>query len=176
MKKINYLYFICTTLMWLCIDKLLSILTHYHPAWLLLLPAYCCWYILSAPFFYIIKKRKGVKKEFVTYYYMESQWATFWIDLSNRELAYLCMLNPFKIHYLPLDYINNAKIDVRYSKDKKYIDHVNCIFFINYRRTKIRVATRGRYNLIKAEGEGTEIINRVQKFINLLNRNCETYL
>ena len=162
--------------MWLCIGKLLSILTHYHPAWLLLLPAYCCWYILSAPLFYHHQKRKGVKDGFRTIYCMEAEWTTFWIDFSNKELAYLCMFNPFRIHYLSLNSVNNAKMDVYYSKDKKYIDHVSCIFFINNRRNKIRVATRGRYNLIKAEGEGTEIISRVQKFINLLNGDCETYL
>ena len=169
MKKANYLYFITITLMWLGIDKLLSILTHYHPAWLLLLPAYGCWYILSAPLFYIIVKRKGVKNGFITFYCMEAEWTTFWVDLSNEELAYLCMFNPFRIYYLPLNAINNAKIDIYYSRDKKYIDKINCNFFINNKKNKIRIATRRMNGLIKAEPEGKKMIDRTQNFINLLN-------
>ena len=106
MKKINYVYFISMTLMWLGVDKLLSILTPYHPVWLLLLPAYSCWYILSAPLFYIIRRKKGVKNGFIVTYCIQAQWATFWIDCSNNELAYLCMFNPFRIHYLPLNAIS----------------------------------------------------------------------
>ncbi|MDE6663846.1 MAG: hypothetical protein K2K46_10965 [Lachnospiraceae bacterium] len=169
MKKINYLYFILTTLMWMGVDKLLSILTPYHPAWLLLLPAYSCLYILSAPLFYIIIKGKGVKSGFITTYCMQAQWTTFWIDRSNKELAYLCMFNPFRINYLPLNTINNAKVEVHYSSDKEYIYFVNCSFDIKGKRNKIRVDTGGRGHILNTETNGKKVIEMTQKFVNLLN-------
>ena len=169
MKKINYLYFIFMTLMWLGVDKLLSILTPYHSAWLLLLPAYSCWYILSAPLFYVIRKEKGVKSGFITSYYLQAQWMTFWIDCSNKELAYLCMFNPFEIHYLPLNTINNARLEVHYSRNKEYICFVNCSFDINGKRNRIRMDTSGRGNVFSTETNGEKVIDKTQKFVDLLN-------
>ena len=124
MKKINYLYLICMTMMWPVVDWLLGVLTTYHPAGLLLLPAYVGWYIYSFPLFYSMNKRKGVKDGFVTYYCLNAQWTTFWIDVANKELAYLCMFNPFKIHYVPLKSINRAEVEVIYAKNKKYYKRV----------------------------------------------------
>ena len=173
MKKINYTYFIFITLMWLGVDKLLTVLTHYHPAWLLLLPAYGCWYVLSAPLFYSFRKRKGVKKEFISSYCMQAQWTTLWIDLSNKKLAYLCIFNPFRIHYLSLNTINNAATEVHYSKNKEYIDFVNCSFDICGKRNKFRVDTSGRGYLLNANTNGKKVIDKTQKFVNLLNRNYE---
>ncbi len=155
--------------MWIGVDKLLSILTPYHPAWLLLLPAYGCWYILSAPFFYIIRKRKGVKSGFITSYYFQAQWVTVWIDRSNKELAYLCMFNPFRIHYLPLNTINNARTEVHYSRNKEYIYFVNCSFDINGKRNKIRMDTSGRGHVLSTETKGKEVIEETQKFVDLIN-------
>lgn len=117
MKKINYFYFGLMTLLWFAVDGLLSRLTPYHPAWLLLLPAYVCWYLLSAPLFYDIRKKKGLKEGFSSACCMQAQWATVWVDSYHNELAYLCMLNPFRIHYLPLDVVSHAKAEVHYSKD-----------------------------------------------------------
>ena len=169
MKKINYFYIAFMTLIWLGIDKLLSILTPYHPAWLLLLPVYICWYILSAPLFYIIRRRKGVKSGFIASYYLQAQWTTFWIDRSNKELAYLCMFNPFRIHYLPLNAISNARIEVHCSRDKEFIYFVNCNFDINGKRNKIRMDTSGRGHVLSAEANGEIVIEETQKFVDLLN-------
>lgn len=139
MKKINYLYFICMTLMWYFVDQLLDIVSHYSGLLLLLIIClYISWYILSAPLFYMLRKRKGVKDGFMTVYCMETQWTTLWIDLSNRELAYLCMFNPFQIHYLPLDSVSSAAIDIHYTKDKAFIHYLNCSFCINGRPNKIQ--------------------------------------
>ena len=171
MKKINYLYLICMTMMWPAVDCLLGILTTYHPAGLLLLPAYVGWYICSFPLFYSISKRKGVKDGFVTYYCLNAQWTTFWIDVANKELAYLCMFNPFKIHYVPLKSINRAEVEVNYSKDREYINYVNCCFYINNKKNKICVERKSRYYLIKAETNGNEIIARTQRFTDILNRD-----
>lgn len=169
MKKINYFYFVFITLMWLGVDKLLSVLTHDHPAWLLILPAYSCWYILSAPLFYKIRKRKGVRSGFISMYCMQAQWTTFWIDFSHKELAYLCMFNPFKIHYLPLSAIHNAKVEIHYTKSKEYIHYVNCSFAISGKRNKIRVDTSGRGHVLYIETDGKRVIDRAQEFVNLLN-------
>ena len=43
---------------------------------------YVGWYIYSFPLFYSINKRKGVKDGFVTYYCLNAQWTTFWIDVT----------------------------------------------------------------------------------------------
>lgn len=170
MKKINYLYFAGMALMWPGVDKLLSVLTPHHPAWLLLLPAYICWYLLSAPLFYLFQKRRGVKSGFCTFYCMQAQWTTIWIDLSHKELAYLCMLNPFRIHYLPLDKIHNAEAQIQYAGDKEYIYYVNCSFDINGKKNKIRVETSGRGNLLNAKTNGKEVIANTQKFADIVNR------
>lgn len=170
MKKINFLYLICMTMMGLVVELLLGILTSYHPAGLLLLPAYVGWFICSFPLFYSIKKRKGVKDGFETYYCMSAQWTTFWIDVANKELAYLCMFNPFKIQYIPLKFINRAEVEVNYTKDREYINHINCSFYIKNKKNKIRVETRGRYDLISAETRGKEILAMTQEFTELLNK------
>lgn len=174
MKKINYFYFICMTLLWFVVDQLLNIVSHYS-GWLLLLILclYISWYILSAPLFYILRKRKGVKDGFLTVSCMEAQWTTLWVDLSSRELAYLCMLNPFQIHYLPLDSVSSAAIDVHYTKDKAFIHYLNCSFCVNGRPTKIRVDTSTRYSFIVTETEGKKLIGKTQKFVDLLNGNYE---
>ena len=96
---------------------------------------------------------------------------TLWIDCAGKELAYLCMFNPLTIHYLSLHFIDNAKVEVYYSKDKAYIDHVNCSFCIHNKQNRIRVVTRGRYDLIEAETRGKEFINMSQQFVDILNRD-----
>ena len=171
MKKINYLYLICMTMMWPVVDWLLGVLTTYHPAGLLLLPAYVGWYIYSFPLFYSINKRKGVKDGFVTYYCLNAQWTTFWIDVANKELAYLCLLNPFKIHYVPLKSINRAEVEVIYAKNKKYISYIYCCFHIRNKKYKIRVDTSMRVSVIETETNGKEIIARTQRFADILNRD-----
>lgn len=175
MKKINYLYFIFIILLWkVMIYYILPVLMQYSPAWLLLVPAYGFWDILFLPVYYILRQRKGVKSGFITSYCMRAQRTTFWLDFSNKELAYLCMFNPFRIYYLPLNAVSNAEIYVHYNiLDKKYIDHINCSFFIHNKKTKIRVATRRRYSYINAEKEGKEILSRTQEFVNLLNGDYE---
>lgn len=169
MKKINVLYFVLLTLLWPGVDRLLSVYAQKNPAWLLLLPAYICWYVLSAPLFYIFRKRKGIRKDFLVSRCMSAQWATIWIDLSGREFAYLCMLNPFRIHYLPLDAVSNARAEVRYTRDKSYIHFVNCSFDLNGRHTKIRVETSGRGHLLHAASNGKKVVDETQQFADLLN-------
>ena len=173
MKKINYFYLICTTFMfWAVVDGPLCIFS-YCPGWLVLvlLLFYVVLYLMGMPFIYVINKRRGVKNGFITSYRMEAQWTTLWIDCAGKELAYLCMFNPFTIHYLPLHFIDNAKVEVYYSKDKAYIDHVNCSFCIHNKQNRIRVVTRGRYDLIEAETRGKELINMSQQFVDILNRD-----
>ena len=80
-----------------------------------------------------------MKDGFVTYYCLNAQWTTFWIDVANKELAYLCLLNPFKIHYVPLKSINRAEVEVIYAKNKKYISYIYCFFRIRIKEDIIRV-------------------------------------
>ncbi|MDE6601757.1 MAG: hypothetical protein K2K90_06280 [Lachnospiraceae bacterium] len=169
MKKFNYLYFGLMTLAWFGIDRLLSVLTRYHPAWLLLLPVYFSWYLLSAPLFYCIRKRKDLREGFYASYCMQAQWATFWIDLSRYELAYLCMLNPLRIHYLPLNAFNDARVEVHYAKNREYIHFVNCSFEIYGKRNKVRVDTDGRGYRLHAETNGKKLVDRTRQFVDILN-------
>lgn len=75
---------------------------------------------------------------------MQAEWTTIWADTFHNELAYLCAFNPFRIHYLSLDAISNARAEVHGSKDKKYIHYVNLKFDLNGKQNKIRVDTGGR--------------------------------
>lgn len=111
MKKINWLYFIFITLMWILVSRLAGILEGYSSWWLLIIPVYCIWYIFSPVIFYTINKRKGIKDGFNINYRFEALYATFWVDTIHKELAYLCLLNPFVIKYIPLSLVNNAGIE-----------------------------------------------------------------
>lgn len=174
MKKFNYLYFGCMTLLWPGVDWLLSVLTPNHPAWLLLLPVYVCWYLLSAPLFYDIKLRqcrsgKGFKEGFHASYCMQAQWTTIWADTFHNKLAYLCMFNPFRIYYLPLDVVSNAKVEVHDSQDKEYIYYVNLKFSLYGKQNKIRVDTGGRGRRLRASANGRELVKRTSQFAEILN-------
>lgn len=172
MKKINYLYFIGSTLMWIVVDRLLCILTKYDPKWLLLLPAYAVWYVCSLPLIYSIKKRNGVKANFKVSHCLKADFTTIWIDKNNQEFAYLCMLNPFRIHYVPLYSIFNAEVEVKYNKDQEYIDYVNLCFNIQNKKNRIRVDGRSRFSLIRTDTEGKEIIAKTQAFADILNEKA----
>lgn len=171
MKKINYIYFICLVLILPVMDYLFSLLP-FNFAWILLLLVYSLWFVLSVPLIYMYKKNKGVKEGFITYYCMKAEWSVFWIDISHKELAYLCFLNPFKIHYVPLSSVNSAKVAVSYH-DKENINHISCCFNINGKACKVRVETSATYSFIKTEPEGRKIIEKTQKFVDILNRDFE---
>lgn len=83
----------------------------------------------------------------------------------------MCLLNPFKIHYVPLKSINRAEVEVNYTKDREYINHVNCCFHIQNKKNKICVETKSRYYSIKVETRGKEIIAGTQRFADILNRD-----
>ena len=85
------------------------------------------------------------------------------------------MFNPFKIHYVPLQFINRAEVEVNYTMDREYINHVNCCFYIQNKKNKIRVETRLRYYYIKVETRGKEIIAMTQRFAELLNRDWQLW-
>lgn len=72
MKKINWLYFIFITLMWILVSRLAGILEGYSSWWLLIIPVYCIWYIFSPVIFYTINKRKGIKDGFNINYRFEA--------------------------------------------------------------------------------------------------------
>ncbi len=175
MKKFNYFYFGLMTLLWFVVDGLLSRLTLYHPAWLLLLPAYVCWYLLSAPLFYDIRKKKGLKENFSSACCLQAQWATVWVDSYHNELAYLCMWNPFRIHYLPLDAVSHVKAEIHYSKDKEFVHYVNLTFDIDGKPNRIRVDTGGLGRRFYSETNGKELVDRTRQFAVVLNgsRSCD---
>lgn len=127
-----------------------------------------------APLFYDIKLRqcrsgKGFKEGFHVSYCMRAQWTTIWADTFHNELAYLCMFNPFRIYYLPLDVVSNAKVEVHDSQDKEYIHYVNLKFSLYGKQNKIRVDTGGRGRRLRASANGRELVERTSQFAEILN-------
>ncbi len=169
MKKINWLYFIFITLMWVLVSRLAGILEGYSSWWLLILPVYCIWYIFSPVIFYTINKRKGIKDGFNINYRFEALYATFWVDTIHKELAYLCLLNPFVIKYIPLNLVNNAGIETCYEKDKKYISSIKLYFHIRDKKYKFLIEIKRRFNPINAETYGKRLIKMTQEFVDILN-------
>lgn len=169
MKKINYPYFIFITFMWAAADMLAGILENYSLWWLLLLPVYGIWYVCSPVIFYIINKRKGVKNGFNINYCLEALYATFWIDTIHKELAYICLLNPFTIKYIPLNLVDNAGIEISYEKDKKYIMYIKLYIHVTGKKYKFLIEIKRRFSPVNAETYGKRLINMTQEFVDILN-------
>lgn len=171
-KKINFLYIIFMAMLWPVVERLVIILTSSDGrAWLLVMFAYESWYIFSFPLIYVINRRIGIKGGFVTYWRLIGSFATVWIDATNGELAYLSVLNPFKIHYVPLKYVNGAYLEVNYEKDREYICSIICCFYIQGKKYRFCVDSSTAYYKIKAETRGKEFIAAAQKLVDILNRD-----
>ncbi len=68
----------------------------------------------------------------------------FWIDTVNKELAVLCLLNPFRVQYFNLDSIEQIEPVVSYAGRKKnYVYGVYFYITINGKRTSVGVASSG---------------------------------
>ncbi len=92
----------------------------------------------------------------------------FWIDTIHQELAVLCLLNPFKVQYFPLDSIEEIEPVVTYAGKKK--DYAYGVYFnitINGKKTSVGVASSGRGSLIN-RNHRNQYLDDIQKLKDVI--------
>lgn len=169
-KQFDIVYFVLYTLFWLVIDRFLVAIRAGRIA-LLVIFIYTFWYVFGPIILFRIKKRKGVKDDFIIHSCMEKEGSVVWLDLVNKELAYLFVLNPLRIQYVSFSAIEDASVEVDYSKDPAYINRINCILVINHKKRRIGVATSGRYARIETATDGKEYIRVAEEFVEMIRGN-----
>lgn len=110
-----------------------------------LLMGYFVWILFSGIIFYKYNKKRGLRNEFCINYEYEMLAVHFWIDTVNKELAVLCLLNPFKVQYFPLDSIEEIEPVISFAGRKK--NHVYGVYFyitINGKKNSVGVISSGR--------------------------------
>lgn len=98
---------------------------------------------------YIYNRRAGVRDGFCIDYIFSTLTMIFWVDTVHKELAVLCLLNPFKIQYFSLDSVEKIEPVVSYARGKK--DHAYGVYFkitVNGKKTGVGVASSGKGPLI----------------------------
>ncbi len=110
-----------------------------------LLMVYFVWILFSGIIFYKYNKKRGLRNEFCINYEYEMLTVHFWIDTINKELAVLCLLNPFKVQYFSLYSIEEIEPVISFAGRKK--NHVYGVYFyitINGKKTSVGVISSGR--------------------------------
>ena len=106
---------------------------------------YCVWILFSGIVFYKYNKKRGLRNDFFINYEYEMLAVHFWIDTINKELAVLCLLNPFKVQYFPLDSIEEIEPVISFTGRKKnYAYGVYFYITINGKKTSVSVISPGR--------------------------------
>lgn len=146
MKRINFLYYIVLIALWPLVDRMIGIGQRISNFFLLLMPLYVCFFIFSQNIFYGINKRKALKATFVSCFQCETTECTLWLDRIHGELAVLCLFNPFKVQYIPVEKIQNAYAKVFYTKkNPELVSCVALVLDIKGRKYNISMLTRGKY-------------------------------
>lgn len=169
-RHFDIVYFIAISLFWLVIDLFLSAIKAGRIA-LLVIIIYSWWYVLGASILFRIRKRKGVRDDFEIHHCMEKDGSIVWLDLVHKELAYLFVLYPLRIQYVSFSAIEDAYVEVDYSKDPAYINRINCVLVINHKKRRIGVATSGRYARIETATDGKEYIRMAEEFVERIKAN-----
>ena len=128
---------------------------------------YFTWALFSGMFFTYINKKKVCEWFCVTNEY-EMLTMHFWIDTIHQELAVLCLLNPFKVQYFPLDSIEEIEPVVTYAGKKK--DYAYGVYFnitINGKKTSVGVASSGRGSLIN-RNHRNQYLDDIQKLKDVI--------
>ena len=92
----------------------------------------------------------------------------FFFFLIHQELAVLCLLNPFKVQYFPLDSIEEIEPVVTYAGKKK--DYAYGVYFnitINGKKTSVGVASSGRGSLIN-RNHRNQYLDDIQKLKDVI--------
>lgn len=118
-----------------------------------------------------------MKKGFQSTVKIKADFETFWLDVKNQELAVLCLFNPFRIQYIPLDKIDDMSLAVRYAdENKKCATNIFLMMIVDGKKHRIQLLTKGSYNFIDMEKVGNAKVRETQKFIDqivfLQDSNC----
>ena len=166
MKQINWKYYFVLLLLLLVLLKVTSYMMFLEA--MALLMGYLVWVLFSGSIFYTYNKKRGVRNEFCINYEYEVLTMHFWVDAVHKELAVICMLNPFKVQYFPLDSVEKIEPVVSYAGKKK--DYAYGVYFditINGKKTSVGVATSGRGALINADYRNS-CLEDIQKFKDVI--------
>ena len=166
MKQINWKYYFVLLLLLLVLLKVASYMMFLEA--MALLMGYLVWVLLSASIFYTYNKKRGVRKKFCINYEYEVLTMHFWIDAVHKELAVICMLNPFRVQYFPLDSVEKIEPVVSYTGKRK--DYAYGIYFditIGGKKTSVGVANSGRGPFINAAYKN-RCLEDIQKFKDVI--------
>ncbi len=166
MKQFSWKYYFALLLL---LPILLIVMKHMMFLWAVaLFMGYFTWALFSGMFFYIYHKKKGVRSGFCVTNEYEMLTMHFWIDTIHQELAVLCLLNPFKVQYFPLDSIEEIEPVVTYAGKKK--DYAYGVYFnitINGKKTSVGVASSGRGSLI-IRNHRNQYLDDIQKLKDVI--------
>ncbi|MBD5507656.1 MAG: hypothetical protein HDR05_06330 [Lachnospiraceae bacterium] len=161
MKQINWKYYFVLLLLLLVLLKVTSYMMFLEA--MALLMVYLAWVLFSGSIFYTYNKKRGVRKGFCTNYEYEVLTMHFWIDAVHKELAVICMLNPFKVQYFPLDSVEKIEPMVSTGKRKDYAYGVYFDITISGKKTSVGVASSGRGPFINMDYKN-RCLEDIQKF------------
>lgn len=131
---------------------------------LALFMGYFAWVLFSGCIIYAYHKKKGVRNGFCINCEYETNTIHFWVDTIHKELAVICMLNPFRVQYFPLESVEKIEPVVTYAgKRKEYAYSVYFDITINGKKTSVGVAFSGRGSLINKDYRNCCLEN-IQKF------------
>ncbi|MDE6911765.1 MAG: hypothetical protein K2P44_15050 [Lachnospiraceae bacterium] len=147
MKQFNWLYYFVLILFIPVIFKMMNYMTVFWA--MALLMGYLSWMMSSGIIIYIYKRKAGVRDDFCIDYIYNTLTMLFWVDTVHKELAVLCMLNPFRIQYFSLDRVEKIEPVVSYAGKKK--NSAYGVYFnitINGKKTSVGVASSGKGPLL----------------------------
>lgn len=162
MKQFNWKYYFVLLLLLPVLLKVMSSMMFLEAAALFLV--YLAWALLSGFLFYAYNKRKGVRNGFCINCEYETNTIHFWVDAVHKELAVICLLNPFRVQYFPLESVEKIEPVVTYAgKRKEYAYGVYFDITINGKKTSVGVASSGRGPLI-SEDYRDHCLQEIQQF------------
>lgn len=162
MKQFSWIYYFVLLLLLPALLKVTSYMTFLEATTLLL--GYLAWVLLSGFLFYACNKKKGVRKGFCINCEYETNTMHFWVDAVHKELAVICLLDPFRVQYFPLDSVEKIEPVVTCAgKRKEYAYGVYFDITINGKKTSVGVASSGRGPLI-SEDYRNHCLQEIQQF------------
>lgn len=147
MRQFNWIYYLVLILFIPVIFKVMNHMNIFGA--MALFMGYISWIMFSGIIIYIYKRKAGVRDDFCIDYIYNTLTMLFWIDTVHKELAVLCMLNPFRIQYFSLDSVEKIEPVVSYAGKKK--NNAYGVYFnitINGKKTSVGVASSGKGPLI----------------------------
>lgn len=171
MKQFSWKYYLILLLLLPALLKVISYMSFLAAVALFL--GYLTWVLFSGCIFYTYNRRKGVRKGFCVNYEWEVLTMHFWIDTVHKELAVICLLNPFCVQYFPLDSVEKIEGAVTHAgKRKEYAYGVYFDITINGKKTSVGVASSGRGPLINTDYRD-RCLEEIRQFRDVIYRAKE---